>query len=243
MPKVLRKIFILAILVGMLWPCSASQSAACLGYGSNGKDVILLQQRLQELHYEVGVIDGEFGRQTKLAVEQFQQRQGLKKTGFVDNDTWRKLALTEANYSKPVQAKVDHKIVSYSKIPVSTGYTENIVFEAKHYLGVPYVWGGQSPKGFDCSGFVQYVFQKNGITLPRTADLQYEKGLSVKKDNLQQGDVVFFTTYAAGPSHNGIYVGDGKFISATTSRGIAIDKIESDYWKTRYIGAKRINKI
>lgn len=115
-----------------------------------------------------------------------------------------------------------------------------IITEAKRYRGVPYVFGGATPQGFDCSGYVRYVFAKSGITLPRSADEQYLVGQKIGKHNLQPGDLVFFQTYEQGVSHSGIYIGDGKFISATSSSGVAIANINDSYWGERYIGAKRV---
>jgi len=102
------------------------------------------------------------------------------------------------------------------------------------------LWGGDTPQGFDCSGFTQYVFRLNGINLPRTADLQCELGASVSYNNLQPGDMVFFTTYAPGPLHNGIYIGNGLFINSSSSSGVGIARMDNSYWAPRYVGAKRI---
>ncbi len=115
-----------------------------------------------------------------------------------------------------------------------------ILAEADKYRGVPYVFGGTTPSGFDCSGYVKYVFEKQGISLPRLADEQYNVGVEVSRANLKAGDLVFFETYEPGPSHSGIYIGDGKFISATSSRGVAVADLDTGYWGERYIGAKRV---
>ncbi len=92
---------------------------------------------------------------------------------------------------------------------VSRGGTlaaRSIISDAMSFLGVPYVFGGNSPEyGFDCSAFVQYVFAMNGISLPRTADYQFEEGTDVAMEDLRPGDLVFFETYAPGASHVGIY--------------------------------------
>lgn len=89
-----------------------------------------------------------------------------------------------------------------------------IVHIAMHYIGVPYVWGGESPSGFDCSGLVQYVYRKVGIWLPRTSYEQYREGSSVSTSELEPGDVVFFEPTWDGPGHVGIYIGGGRFIEA-----------------------------
>ena len=117
----------------------------------------------------------------------------------------------------------------------------SILSVAQNYLGVPYVWGGTSPSGFDCSGFTQYVFRQCGYSINRTADAQYYNGSYVSYDNLQAGDLVFFSnTYSsAGITHVGIYMGDGNFIHAANG-GVKITSLSSSYYSSRYYGARRI---
>ena len=115
-----------------------------------------------------------------------------------------------------------------------------IIATAKQYIGVPYVWGGSTPSGFDCSGFVQYVFKAHGVTLPRTSKEQYSVGTYVSKANLKAGDLVFFETEGNGVSHLGIYIGNNQFIHASTSKGVIISSMSNTYWAPRYYGAKRI---
>ena len=124
----------------------------------------------------------------------------------------------------------------------NTGPTlaSQIITTAKKYIGVPYVWGGTTPKGFDCSGYVQYVFNAHGIKLPRVSADQYYAGTKVSKSNLQPGDLVFFNTSGYGVSHVGIYLGDGKFIHSGTSKGVTIANFNSTYWKSVYLGARRV---
>ncbi len=118
---------------------------------------------------------------------------------------------------------------------------DNVVQTAEKYLKTPYRFGGESPKGFDCSGFVKFVYDKHGKKLPRTADVQYKIGKKVDRASLKSGDLVFFNTYGSGVSHVGIYYGSGNFIHASSSRGVMISKLDEPYWKPRYLGARRIN--
>ena len=116
-----------------------------------------------------------------------------------------------------------------------------IIANAKQHLGTPYVWGGTTPKGFDCSGLVQYVFQLSGINLPRTTTEQVKVGTYVSKSNLQPGDLVFLqNTYRQGVSHVGIYIGDGQMIHASSSKGVVISKLSSSYYTQHYHSARRV---
>ena len=121
-----------------------------------------------------------------------------------------------------------------------SGNVKEILTYANTFTGVPYKFGGTTPAGFDCSGYIRYVFQKIGFDMPRQADEQYTVGKKVEKSNLQPGDLVFFETYEPGISHSGIYIGDGQFISATSSSGVAVADIDDSYWGPRYVGAKRV---
>ena len=134
------------------------------------------------------------------------------------------------------------------KVPESApflpkGKADAIIKTAKKYIGTRYVFGGTTPKGFDCSGFVQYVFKQNGFAIPRTADEQYKLGQRIKKRaELEPGDLVFFSTYEKGASHCGVYLGKNQFIHVSSSKGVRIDSLDDSYWKPRWYGGKHIVK-
>ncbi len=123
----------------------------------------------------------------------------------------------------------------------STGGGWNIVSIASRYLGTPYAWGGTSPSGFDCSGFVWYIYRRAGIPIPRDLWGQLQSGTRVSRQNLLPGDIVFFAnTYQPGLSHDGIYIGGGRFINAVDyGIGVAVRSLSDPYWSNRYFGATR----
>ena len=112
---------------------------------------------------------------------------------------------------------------------------------AESFVGTPYRWGGASPAGFDCTGFVMWVFSQFGVSLPHNEAGQLASGESVSADDLQPGDVlVFANTYRRGLSHVGIYVGDGQFVHAANERtGVIVSALWDSYWGPRLVGAAR----
>ncbi len=134
------------------------------------------------------------------------------------------------------------------KVPESApflpkGKADAVIKTAKKYIGTRYRFGGTTPKGFDCSGFVQFIFKQNGFAIPRTADEQYKLGQRIKKRaELEPGDLVFFSTYEKGASHCGVYLGKNQFIHVSSSKGVRIDSLDDSYWKPRWYGGKHIIK-
>jgi cell wall-associated NlpC family hydrolase len=108
---------------------------------------------------------------------------------------------------------------------------------AMKYRGAPYRWGSAGPSGFDCSGFVQYVYAQVGVSLPHNAAMQYEYGTAVSRDSLEPGDLVFFDRLR----HNGIYIGRGRFIhSRQTGKRVSVAALDEDWYRSRWVGARRL---
>ncbi|MFS0688564.1 C40 family peptidase [Sporosarcina sp. 179-K 8C2 HS] len=123
----------------------------------------------------------------------------------------------------------------------SSSDTASISETASSLVGIKYAYGGTTTAGFDCSGYVNYVFKQHGINLSRTSSGMYASGTKVDKSDLEEGDLVFFNTSGKGVSHVGIYIGDGEFAHSSSSKGVSIAKLnDPHYWGKRYVGAKRI---
>ena len=205
----------------MCWFSVAGASA--FRVGDQGSDVAEIQGQLANLGYDV-TADGAYGPATVEAVKSFQMTQGINADGLVGPSTYAALL----GKSMPAVSSTTNSIA------------RRVVSDSMNYLGVPYVFGGTTPNGFDCSGYVRYVFANAGVYLPRTADAQYEVGYSVSTSELMPGDLVFFSTYEPGASHVGIYLGDGDFINASSSQGVSVVSLYSSYWGSCYIGARRV---
>jgi len=119
---------------------------------------------------------------------------------------------------------------------------DQIVRTALSYRGSRYVRGGTGARGFDCSGFTRHVYAKYGINLPHCSRSQANYGKPVERKDLKPGDLVFFATYRKSISHVGLYIGDGKFIHASTPRkGVIVSSLNESYYAARYRGARRLN--
>lgn len=150
----------------------------------------------------------------------------LPKIGSAPSKVVKKSTLSKSNNSKPSQKKDDTSVVEY----------------ALSHLGARYRYGGMSSRGgFDCSGFVAYIYKKYGVNLPHSSSAQFRMGKPVSRKELQPGDLVFFNTRGRRASHVGIYIGNGKFIHSSSARGrVRIDTLDSGYYKERFLGGRRL---
>ena len=137
---------------------------------------------------------------------------------------------------KPSKPRASHPVPH--KHAAASPLTNLVVRNALAYLGTPYLWGGVSPRtGFDCSGYVWYVYASAGVGIPRTADAQFAAGQLIAGDPAP-GDLVFFQTYDYGASHVGIYLGNGWFVQEIQPN-VHLSNFNSPYFRSRYIGARR----
>jgi cell wall-associated NlpC family hydrolase len=210
--------------------------------GDKGTQIVQVQEKLQKLGYYGYSVDGIFGPLTKDAITNYQQKYGMKTDGVAGPDTLKHLFANQNVKGKTIVSKKLHvegkKIIS-KKVKNETTHSvdASVMGVAKQLVGTPYKWGGTSPSGFDCSGFLQYVYAKKGFSIPRTVSDIWNFAVSVAKPSV--GDLVFYQTYKKGPSHAGIYLGNGQFIHSG-SKGVTISKMNTSYWQQRYLGSKRI---
>ncbi len=159
------------------------------------------------------------------------------KVGYIRSDLVELLEIPPENYGAPVENKPS---TGDDTVEDTVTNGEKIATYAQGYVGCPYVYGGTTPSGFDCSGFVQYIYRQFGITINRTATAQLANGYWVARDAMKPGDLVFFG-YGSTASHVGIYIGDGKFVHAQNSNtGVVITSLSVSYYDNRYLCARRI---
>ncbi|QKS72733.1 peptidoglycan-binding protein [Paenalkalicoccus suaedae] len=204
-------------------------STPTLRHGVRSNEVRELQNMLKSLGLFSGTATGFFGDVTEAAVKRFQSQWNLVADGLVTQSTWLKLEeASSVHIGQPTN-------------PVGGGSFNviNLIANASELIGIPYLWGGTTVSGFDCSGFIQYAFRMTGKQLPRTVAEQWNATSPVS--DLRVGDIVYFETYRTGPSHNGIYIGNNQFIHSGSSTGVSIASLDNSYWKPRYLGARRVN--
>lgn len=202
-----------------------------LKLGDQSEQVSAFQTKLKALNYYTGSVDGIFGPLTLGAVKEYQKKNNLEVTGELDASTQLHISTNRNKKGKTLQSV---KVKNVHNTEVQNSLTSI----AKSFVGTSYVWGGTNPAGFDCSGFIQYVFDLANVLIPRTVNEMWNYAKPVQKVGI--GDIVFFETYKRGPSHAGIYLGNGEFIHTSSSKGVTISHLSDPYWKDRYLGAKKI---
>lgn len=206
-----------------------------LKFGDSGMDVSALQEVLKALGYlKIENTTDYFGTQTESAVIAFQENLGLEADGSVGPQTIdvlnRQLIRRGLKISMPNRSSLGRQTQG-----------DQIISTAKQYIGVRYRSGGTSPNGFDCAGYTQFIYKQHNISVPRDTSSQATVGTKLSKSELQIGDLIIFkNTYRSGPSHTGIYIGNGQFIHASTSRGVRIDHMDDNYWGGRFHSGRRV---
>lgn len=206
-------------------------SGVTLKYDMRGDSVSQLQKDLKSLGFMDIAPTGYFGQVTKAAVIKFQAKTDLEQDGIAGKQTLGK-----------IESLLNRETTAYRS---SGRSAQSIIDYAKKFLGIKYRWGGTTTKGFDCSGYVKYVYKKFGVALSRTSRSQAKNGTYVKKANLKVGDLVFFDTNGGSNriNHVGVYTGSGKFIHSSSSHsGVVISSLNSGFYSKSYMTARRVLK-
>lgn len=200
-----------------------------------GEDVKDLQMKLQIMGFlNEDEIDAIYGPKTRQAVSSFQEVYKLKVDGIAGSGTIETIN-NALNGNKRMRRP------AASRGGIGRSIDNDIVATAKQYIGVPYRKNGTTPAGFDCSGFTQFVYKKHGIDVPRDSLSQAGFGSKLNKNELRTGDLVIFSnTYRKGPSHTGIYIGNGNVIHSSSSKGITISSINSGYYYDHFSYGRRV---
>lgn len=201
--------------------------------GARGDQVRQLQIALSERGFSGGT-SGVYGPKTQQSVRDFQRSAGITVDGIAGPQTYGAINGTSASSNSSSSTSSSS---SSATTVSSSSSVESIISSARSVMGSPYQWGGTTPSGFDCSGFINYAFNQNGKSIPRTVAQIYSAATKVSTP--RRGDIVFFET-RTGPSHAGIYLGNGQFIHSGASTGVTISDMNNPYWSSHYMGAGRL---
>jgi cell wall-associated NlpC family hydrolase len=205
---------------------------------STTRSVSLTRRQTRSVQRKVNVRpDGEIGAKTRSAIRRYQARRDLKRTGRPNLETLRTMRLA---FADTIERRMSKTTNAHASVPGATpAALVAALGAAQSAIGTPYRNAGTTTAGFDCSGLTVWAFQKAGIQLPRTSFEQYRLGTEVAQEQIQVGDLVFFSSAGPGASHVGIATSATTVISATSS-GVMEHEIDDDYWGRHYVGARRL---
>lgn len=200
--------------------------------GTEGDDVTVLQERLQELGY-ISSVTGYYGTETIDAVKRFQERNGLGVDGKTGEMTLGLIYSADAKPTAEMAAAIQRK-----------GNIDKFISVAEEQLGEPYIWGASGPDSFDCSGLVTYCLRQAGSSTGRLNAAGFSQNSSWEKisfDDLQRGDLIFYSNNAGTRvGHVGIVVGDGMMIDASSSNGKVVHRsYDTSYWRNHFVCGRR----
>ncbi len=221
------------------------------GWAVINKDRINIRQQASTNAKRITIVDR--GLQVQILARQGEWRrvrlpngrEGWVKATYLSPTAPPKSASTAQTRKTKAQAMAQRRQPSRSAAlaELAGDHTPALIRRAMGYLGAPYRRGGSSARGFDCSGFALHIYRQFGVNLPHSSAAQSRVGKPVARHELQPGDLVFFRTRGRRISHVGIYIGNGKFIHASSSRGrVRIDSLTEGYYNKRYAGARRVAK-
>ena len=229
--KMLASLFVLLLFAFLSAQAVDAGSTVALKKEMRGSDITTLQTDLKKLGFMSVDATGYFGAITEEAVISLQKKYGLEADGIAGAKTLGKIESLLGRTSTAYRGSVERG-------------SQQIVNHAKKFLGVRYVWGGSSTKGFDCSGFTKHVFKNFGVTLNRVSASQAKQGTYIKKANLLPGDLVFFDTNGGlnKINHVGIYIGNGRFIHSSSSHsGVVTSSLSDGFYAKTYMTARRVS--
>lgn len=227
--KLVGSLVVLLLLFFLSAKVVSASSAVTVKFDMRGDSVSQLQKDLKELGFMDIAPTGYFGKVTQEAVIKFQAKTGLEQDGIAGKQTLGK-----------IESLLNRETTAYRS---SGRSTQDIIDYARKFLGIKYRWGGTTTKGFDCSGYVKYVYKKFSVALSRTSRGQAKNGTYVKKANLKVGDLVFFDTNGGKNriNHVGIYTGGGKFIHSSSSHSkVVVSSLNSGFYAKAYMTARRV---
>ena len=241
-----RRIF-LCTSIALLLAAGTAFASPTLREGSQGNEVRVLQQALQNAGYKIKSADGIFGKDTERAVAEFQRDHKIKITGIVTNATWRALKNLPAKSTwginvPPPADNGKQPLAPNGKPILPASKVSDVIKTAKSYIGTPYVFGGTTPKGFDCSGLIWWTYKQHGLRIPRVTADQAKAGHKVAAAHARPGDIVVFRTDSSPRGlHTGIYAGGDSFIhSPSAGKKVSMASMKSPYWRDRLVSVRRI---